>query len=139
MLAMSTATFAAGERLAAQLATIPAVDIALLSGGRIADLGCGDGATTVAVARAYPEALVDGFERDAAAIDAARAHARAARVAGRVAFRNVDASSVRPSDLPAYAVVLAPAHLGATAERLAGEHGIVVRRDAGDLAAERAA
>lgn len=40
-------------------------------GGRIADLGCGQGWSTVALAAAYPKATVSGFDADAASIDEA--------------------------------------------------------------------
>ena len=118
------------ERLGRALASIPAVDIALLAGGRVADLGCGDGEMTIAIARAYPEALVDGFEIDGPSIDAARTRACLARVTGRVAFRRADVNLLRPAHLPAYAVVVAPAHLREAAARLAGERGHVIVRGA---------
>ena len=50
-----------------QLASIPAADIALLGGGRLAKLGCRSAPSIVAIALAYPDALVDGFDDDAAA------------------------------------------------------------------------
>ena len=109
-----------------QLASIPAADIALLGGGRLAKLGCPSAPSIVAIALAYPEALVDGFDDDAEHIDAARAAAAAVRVTGRVAFRQVDPSRVRVQDLPAYAVVVAPPHLRDVAEDLAGDEGVVV-------------
>jgi hypothetical protein len=108
------------------LASIPAADIALLAGGRLATLGCASAPAILHVARADPEALVDGFDADAAHIATARAAAAAARVTGRVAFRHLDPAAVRPRDLPTYDVVVAPAHLGAVAARLAGERGVIV-------------
>ena len=57
---------------------------------RIADVGCGEGWSTLALARQFPQAAaVDGYDSDAASIDAARRHAAAA--GGRVAFHLVDA------------------------------------------------
>ena len=47
----------------------------LAGGGRLADLGCGHGWSTLAVARAYPSAQVLGFDSDPASITEARAHA----------------------------------------------------------------
>ena len=59
----------------------------LAGGGRLADLGCGQGWSTIAVARAYPTADVWGFDLDPASIADARATAdartRAARLRGR--------------------------------------------------------
>ena len=42
---------------------------------RVADVGCGAGWSTLAVARAYPLAHVVGFDADAASVDDARRHA----------------------------------------------------------------
>lgn len=55
-------------------------------GARIADVACGRGDSSVALARAYPAARVDGFDVDAGAIEAAAANAAAAGVADRVRF-----------------------------------------------------
>ncbi len=41
----------------------------------IADVACGHGWSTIGLARAYPDAIVDGFDIDAAAIEAAHEHA----------------------------------------------------------------
>ena len=50
----------------------PAVE-RLATGGRLADLGCGQGWSTIAVARAFPSADVWGIDSDPASIDEARA------------------------------------------------------------------
>lgn len=62
------------------------------SGARIADLGCGQGFSTIALARAYPDAHVVGIDLDASSIDDARANARDVRVPVR--FVHDDASEV---------------------------------------------
>ena len=54
---------------------LPDLHERLGSGGRIADLGCGEGASTVALALAYPRAEVLGLDLDPASIEAARAAA----------------------------------------------------------------
>lgn len=113
-----------------QLAAIPAVDIALLAGGRVADLGCASGRSVIDIALAYPEALVDGFDDDGTLIDTARAEAKAVRLTGRVAFRHVGGWRLRPRDLPTYDVVIAPERLRDVAEHLAGDTGVVVVRAA---------
>jgi 16S rRNA G1207 methylase RsmC len=120
---MSTATAAVGTRPA----WIP--DVALPSEGRIADVGCGDGRTSVAIALAYPDALVDAVDGDERAIATARDHASAECVTGRVTFRHGDPATLRVGDLPVYDLVIAPAHLRDAAARLARGHGVLVVRD----------
>ncbi len=74
-------------RLAEALASVPELHRVLSRpGARIADVGCGHGWSSIALARAYPAARVEGFDLDTAAIEAAREHARDADVADRVTF-----------------------------------------------------
>jgi len=61
-------------------------------GARVADLACGAGWSSVAIARAYPEVRVDGYDADEASIDLARAHAAAAGLDDRVRFHVRDVS-----------------------------------------------
>ena len=58
---------------------------------RVADVGCGSGWSSIAIARAYPGVRVDGFDVDPASIELARANAAAAGLADRVRFTVVDA------------------------------------------------
>ena len=58
---------------------------------RVADVGCGTGNSSVAIARAYPRARVEGIDMDAASIEEAREKARAAHVDDRVNFEVRDA------------------------------------------------
>jgi 2-polyprenyl-3-methyl-5-hydroxy-6-metoxy-1,4-benzoquinol methylase len=70
-------------------------------GGRVADVGCGQGFSAIAMARAFPRARVEGFDADPASIRDARRHAAEAGVEG-VAFVAGDATAVRergPYDL----------------------------------------
>lgn len=53
-------------------------------GGRVADVGCGAGWSSIALAREYPQVRVDGFDLDPGAVADARANATAAGVADRV-------------------------------------------------------
>jgi len=62
----------------------------LAGGGRLLDLGCGQGWSTVAVARAYPSAEVWGLDADEASI--AEASAAAAEQGVRVRFEHGDAT-----------------------------------------------
>ncbi len=58
---------------------------------RVADVGMGLGWSSIAIAQAYPNVRVDGFDLDEASVAAARANAEAAGVADRVAFHVRDA------------------------------------------------
>jgi 2-polyprenyl-3-methyl-5-hydroxy-6-metoxy-1,4-benzoquinol methylase len=69
---------------------LPALSKPPGDGSRIADLGCGQGWSTVAVARAFPEADVIGVDNDSASVDDARAIAHDAAVGAR--FEVADAA-----------------------------------------------
>jgi ubiquinone/menaquinone biosynthesis C-methylase UbiE len=60
---------------------------------RVADLACGPGWSSIAMAQAYPLARVHGFDLDPDAIAAARRNAEQAGVSSRVAFAVTDASA----------------------------------------------
>lgn len=59
---------------------------------RILDAGCGIGWSSIALARAYPNAIVQGLDADEASIGTAQANAEAAGVSDRVNFVLRDAS-----------------------------------------------
>ena len=61
-------------------------------GACVADLGCGSGWSSIAIARAYPHAFVDGVDSDAASIELARANAEAEGLDDRARFFVKDAS-----------------------------------------------
>lgn len=61
-------------------------------GGRIADLGCGQGWSAIAVAQRFPAAEVWGLDNDPASIEDARA--TAARAGARVRFECADAAAL---------------------------------------------
>lgn len=65
------------------------------SAARIADLGCGSGWSTIALAKAYPAVYVDGVDLDAASTTEASHNAAEAGVADRVSFYNADAADGR--------------------------------------------
>jgi len=66
----------------------------LVKGGKVADVGCGEGWSSIAMALAYPNITVDGYDIDKPSIEAARQHAAAEGVADRVSFQSVDAVTV---------------------------------------------
>jgi len=59
---------------------------------RVADLACGAGWSSIAIAQAYPLVTVDGFDLDPDVIAAASRNAEQAGMSGRVAFAVTDAS-----------------------------------------------
>jgi 2-polyprenyl-3-methyl-5-hydroxy-6-metoxy-1,4-benzoquinol methylase len=61
---------------------------------RVADIGCGEGWSTLAMARAYPKAEFVGIDLDAPSIEAAVGHAAVAGMDGRLAFQHGDAESL---------------------------------------------
>ena len=70
-------------------AWIPALDgveAKLRAGARVADVGCGRGASTIIMAQAYPDSEFAGFDYHAGSIEPARAAAEAAGVGDRVTF-----------------------------------------------------
>jgi SAM-dependent methyltransferase len=83
---------------------VPDVHARLQAGARVADVGCGEGWSAIGMARAYPQARIDGYDVDEPSIVAARAHAEAAGVADRVQFHCVDVATV---DAGTYDVVTA--------------------------------
>ncbi|HET8758644.1 MAG TPA: class I SAM-dependent methyltransferase [Solirubrobacteraceae bacterium] len=68
---------------------IPALDgveAKLRAGARVADVGCGHGASTILMAQAYPASTFTGFDYHGDSIAAARERARAAGLGDRVRF-----------------------------------------------------
>jgi ubiquinone/menaquinone biosynthesis C-methylase UbiE len=59
---------------------------------RVADLACGLGRSSIAIARGYPKVTVDGIDLDQASIDRARQQLPASSVEDRVAFHCRDAA-----------------------------------------------
>ena len=72
---------------------VPELDVRLQEAdARVADIGCGEGWSSIAIAGAYPGVTVDGFDIDEDSIVAAREHAKRAGVADSVRFHRVDGS-----------------------------------------------
>ncbi|GAA1806940.1 class I SAM-dependent methyltransferase [Agromyces neolithicus] len=66
--------------------TLPDRAAALDAGGAVLDAGCGVGWSTIALAKAFPNARIVGLDLDKASIIEARRNARDAGVADRIAF-----------------------------------------------------
>jgi 2-polyprenyl-3-methyl-5-hydroxy-6-metoxy-1,4-benzoquinol methylase len=76
------------------LPAVPEVHALLLSepGARVADVACGCGWSSIAIARAYPTVSVDGVDLDGASIAKARENLAGTDVADRVTFHERDAA-----------------------------------------------
>jgi 2-polyprenyl-3-methyl-5-hydroxy-6-metoxy-1,4-benzoquinol methylase len=87
------------------LPAFPEIDRRLRSDppARLADVACGTGWAAIAIAQAYPQVTVDGYDLDEDAIIAAREHAEESRVADRVTFNLADASAL--GETPGYDLV----------------------------------
>jgi ubiquinone/menaquinone biosynthesis C-methylase UbiE len=75
---------------------IPALDGVqerLERGARVADVGCGWGASTIIMAQAFPRSTFTGFDYHAPSVERARERAAAAGVADRVCFEVASAKS----------------------------------------------
>lgn len=63
------------------------VEAKLEAGAKVADVGCGHGASTILMAQAYPNSRFTGFDYHAPSIDRAREAAAAAGVSDRIDFQ----------------------------------------------------
>jgi len=77
-------------------AWIPALDgveAKLRAGARVADVGCGHGASTLIMARAYPASVFAGYDAHEASIERARSAAEEVGLGNRVRFEAAPAKS----------------------------------------------
>lgn len=85
-------------QLAPVLASIPEVhDRLSVPGARLLDVGAGGGWSSIALARAYPDAIVTGVDIDAPSVELARANAAASDV--EVTFVHGDAATLDPQTI----------------------------------------
>jgi SAM-dependent methyltransferase len=124
------------DRLGPTLAALPDLDALLRRpGARIADIGCGAGWSSIALARAYPESIVEGWDVDGPSIDLARANTEAAGLGDRVGFSVADAAGLPESSYDAAFAfecvhdMSTPVHVLAAIRRAVRPDGVVVVMD----------
>src|SRR6201982_2176776 len=71
--------------------SLEGVQAKLEAGARVADVGCGKGASTILMAKAFPNSKFFGFDYHDKSIEAARESAVRNKVADRVNFAVADA------------------------------------------------
>lgn len=85
------------------LPTMPEVVRRLEAGGRAIDIGCGTGIVPIVLAKAFPQARIEGLDLDARSIGIATSYAAEAGVAERVRFVQASAESLPAK--PAYDLI----------------------------------
>jgi 2-polyprenyl-3-methyl-5-hydroxy-6-metoxy-1,4-benzoquinol methylase len=75
-----------GNLVSAWIPALDGVEAKLKRGARVADVGCGHGASTILMAQSYPQSQFVGVDTHAASVETARRRARDAGVADRVRF-----------------------------------------------------
>ncbi|MEZ5608400.1 MAG: class I SAM-dependent methyltransferase [Burkholderiaceae bacterium] len=74
------------------------VEARLTEGARVADVGCGHGASTILMAKAYPKSSFAGFDYHGPSIDHAREAAERAKLDGRLRFEVASAKDYPGGD-----------------------------------------
>lgn len=82
----------AAHLVAEWIPALNGIEAKLQKGGIVADIGCGHGASTILMAKAYPNSQFYGFDNHAPSIERARAAAEEAGLSDRVTFETANAS-----------------------------------------------
>src|SRR5207249_4617636 len=84
--------------VASWIPALEGVEAKLKRGARVADIGCGHGASTILMALAYPRSTFAGFDYHKKSIQAAQKRATTEGLKGRVTFAVADASKFPGKD-----------------------------------------
>jgi 2-polyprenyl-3-methyl-5-hydroxy-6-metoxy-1,4-benzoquinol methylase len=76
----------AGNLITSWIPALNGVETKLVNGARVADVGCGHGASTILMAQAYPKSTFVGYDYHEPSVDRASEAAERAGVADRVTF-----------------------------------------------------
>lgn len=84
----------AAHLIASWIPALTGVEEKLKAGGKVADIGCGHGSSTIIMAQAYPNSRFWGFDNHEKSIATARQRAADAGVSDRVTFAVANASEL---------------------------------------------
>jgi SAM-dependent methyltransferase len=93
-----------GNLVAEWIPALDGVEEKLDAGAKVADIGCGHGASTILMAEAFPNSVFIGFDYHDASIERARETAEAAGVADRASFEVATAKGFPGADYDLIAV-----------------------------------
>ncbi len=88
----------AANLIASWIPALEGVDEKLKRGGRVADVGCGLGASTILMAKSYPKSEFVGFDYHDKSIETARQRAKDAGVGDRIRFEVAKAKDYPDKD-----------------------------------------
>jgi 2-polyprenyl-3-methyl-5-hydroxy-6-metoxy-1,4-benzoquinol methylase len=88
----------AANLVAAWIPSLEGVDAKLKNGARVADVGCGLGASTILMAKSYPKSEFVGFDYHEGSIETAQQRAKDAGVGPRIRFEVSSAKSYPGKD-----------------------------------------
>jgi 2-polyprenyl-3-methyl-5-hydroxy-6-metoxy-1,4-benzoquinol methylase len=124
------------------LPALPDVDARLRSDppARVADVACGTGWSSIAIARGYPNVRVDGFDLDPASIELAREAAASEGLAERIDFQVRDAADPELAERYDLVTVFEAIHdLARPVDALRAIHGLLADDGVALVADERVA
>jgi SAM-dependent methyltransferase len=87
-----------GNLMASWIPALEGVEEKLTRGAKVADIGCGHGASTILMAKAFPKSKFIGFDYHGPSIESARKAAKKAGVADRVTFEQASAKAYPGND-----------------------------------------
>jgi 2-polyprenyl-3-methyl-5-hydroxy-6-metoxy-1,4-benzoquinol methylase len=84
----------ANHLIASWIPSLTGIEEKLKAGGKVADIGCGHGSSTIIMAQAYPNSRFWGFDNHPKSIETATERAKDAGVSDRVTFAVANASEI---------------------------------------------